>query len=68
MQTGLTVHARRLKIGWGKNSGPTSPGIAMVVQAGGSRNVYVGGLDLEVHTSVGFASCRARILMHYRTS
>lgn len=25
----------------GKQSGPTSPGIAMVVQAGGSRNVYV---------------------------
>ncbi|GAA6058742.1 hypothetical protein JCM10212_003430 [Sporobolomyces blumeae] len=42
---GIALHNRRLKVGWGKPSGPTSPGIAMVVQAGGSRNVYVGNID-----------------------
>ncbi|GAA5857122.1 hypothetical protein JCM8547_007972 [Rhodosporidiobolus lusitaniae] len=42
---GIALHNRRLKVGWGKQSGPTSPGIAMVVQAGGSRNVYVGNID-----------------------
>lgn len=42
---GIALHNRRLKIGWGKHSGPTQPGIAMVVQAGGSRNVYVGNIE-----------------------
>ncbi|KAM0793129.1 hypothetical protein ACM66B_000607 [Microbotryomycetes sp. NB124-2] len=42
---GITLHNRRLKVGWGKNAGPTSPGIAMVVQSGGSRNVYVGNIE-----------------------
>ncbi|GAA5932478.1 hypothetical protein JCM3775_005930 [Rhodotorula graminis] len=42
---GIALHNRRLKVGWGKQSGPTSPGIAMVVQAGGSRNVYVGNIE-----------------------
>ncbi|GAA5889044.1 hypothetical protein JCM5296_007148 [Sporobolomyces johnsonii] len=48
---GIALHNRRLKVGWGKHSGPTSPGIAMVVQAGGSRNVYVGNIeDFEVYS------------------
>ncbi|GAA5972200.1 hypothetical protein JCM11641_002355 [Rhodosporidiobolus odoratus] len=48
---GIALHNRRLKVGWGKQSGPTSPGIAMVVQAGGSRNVYVGNIeDFEAYT------------------
>ncbi|CAH7686290.1 hypothetical protein BY996DRAFT_8496877 [Phakopsora pachyrhizi] len=42
---GVALHNRRLKVGWGKHSGPPSPGIAMVVQAGGSRNVYIGQID-----------------------
>ncbi|GAA6039031.1 hypothetical protein JCM8097_000163 [Rhodosporidiobolus ruineniae] len=42
---GIALHNRRLKVGWGKQSGPTSPGIAMVVQSGGSRNVYVGNIE-----------------------
>ena len=42
---GINLHNRRLKVGWGKHSGPPSPGIAMVVQAGGSRNVYIGQID-----------------------
>ncbi|KAM0755860.1 RNA-binding domain-containing protein [Meredithblackwellia eburnea MCA 4105] len=48
---GIALHNRRLKIGWGKSSGPTSPGIAMVVQSGGSRNVYIGNIeDFETYT------------------
>ena len=43
--SGVMIHNRRLKIGWGKHSGPLSPAIAMAVQAGGSRNVYVGNID-----------------------
>ncbi|KAE8217666.1 hypothetical protein CF319_g8296 [Tilletia indica] len=42
---GIMIHNRRLKIGWGKHSGPLSPAIAMAVQAGGSRNVYIGNID-----------------------
>ncbi|KAL8280987.1 hypothetical protein RQP46_006666 [Phenoliferia psychrophenolica] len=42
---GIALHNRRLKVGWGKSSGPTSPGIAMVVQSGGSRNVYIGNIE-----------------------
>lgn len=43
--SGVMIHNRRLKIGWGKHSGPLSPAIAMAVQAGGSRNVYVGNIE-----------------------
>lgn len=43
--SGIMIHNRRLKIGWGKHSGPLSPAIAMAVQSGGSRNVYVGNID-----------------------
>ncbi|PWN46664.1 hypothetical protein IE53DRAFT_322548 [Violaceomyces palustris] len=43
--SGIMIHNRRLKIGWGKHSGPLSPAIAMAVQAGGSRNVYIGNID-----------------------
>lgn len=42
---GINLHNRRGKIGWGKHSGPPSPGIAMVVQSGGSRNIYIGNID-----------------------
>lgn len=42
---GIALHNRRLKVGWGKHSGPPSPGITMVVQSGGSRNVYIGNID-----------------------
>lgn len=36
---GVSVHQRRLKVGWGKHPGPPPPAIAMAVQAGGSRNL-----------------------------
>lgn len=42
---GLMIHNRRLKIGWGKHSGPLPTAIALAVSAGASRNVYIGNLD-----------------------
>jgi len=42
---GLMIHNRRLKIGWGKHSGPLPPAIALAVSGGASRNVYIGNLD-----------------------
>lgn len=43
--SGIMIHNRRLKIGWGKHSGALSPAIAMAVQAGASRNVYIGNIE-----------------------
>lgn len=43
--TGITIHNRRLKIGWGKPTGPLSPALALAVQAGASRNVYIGNIN-----------------------
>ncbi|WFD00198.1 hypothetical protein MYAM1_002946 [Malassezia yamatoensis] len=43
--TGITIHTRRLKVGWGKPSGPLSPAMALAVQRGASRNVYLGNID-----------------------
>lgn len=43
--SGIMIHNRRLKIGWGKPSGPLSPAIAMAVQTGCSRNVYIGNIE-----------------------
>lgn len=42
---GLALHNRRLKIGWGKHSGPLPNTIAMAVTAGASRNIYIGNID-----------------------
>ncbi|KAK9238212.1 hypothetical protein V1525DRAFT_387781 [Lipomyces kononenkoae] len=42
---GLMIHNRRLKIGWGKHSGPLPTAIALAVTAGASRNVYIGNID-----------------------
>lgn len=41
---GLSIHNRRLKIGWGKHSGPLPSALAMAVTAGASRNVYIGNI------------------------
>lgn len=35
---GIVIRNKRLRIGWGKQSGPTPAGIAMAVHSGGSRN------------------------------
>ncbi|EGO00565.1 hypothetical protein SERLA73DRAFT_50777 [Serpula lacrymans var. lacrymans S7.3] len=42
---GLTLNNRRLKIGWGKNSGPLPPTLALAVHSGATRNVYVGNIE-----------------------
>ncbi|EJD46961.1 hypothetical protein AURDEDRAFT_113577 [Auricularia subglabra TFB-10046 SS5] len=48
---GLTLNNRRLKIGWGKNSGPLAPAVALAVHGGATRNVYIGNIeDFEVYT------------------
>ncbi|KAF9012623.1 hypothetical protein BDQ17DRAFT_1387289 [Cyathus striatus] len=48
---GLTLNNRRLKIGWGKNSGPLPPALAIAVHGGATRNVYIGNIeDFETFT------------------
>jgi len=42
---GLTLNNRRLKIGWGKNSGPLPPTLALAVHSGATRNVYIGNIE-----------------------
>ncbi|CAN6613510.1 hypothetical protein TRVA0_005S02718 [Trichomonascus vanleenenianus] len=42
---GISIHNRRLKVGWGKHSGPLPNAIALAVTAGASRNVYIGNID-----------------------
>lgn len=43
---GLIIHNRKIKIGWGKHSGPLSNALTLAVGNGASRNIYIGGLDL----------------------
>jgi RNA recognition motif-containing protein len=40
----LTLNNRRLKVGWGKNSGPLPPTLALAVHGGATRNVYIGNI------------------------
>lgn len=48
---GMTINNRRLKIGWGKNSGPLPPTLALAVHSGATRNVYIGNVeDFETFT------------------
>ncbi|CAK7897207.1 RNA-binding protein Mrn1p [[Candida] anglica] len=45
---GLTIHNRRIKVGWGKHSGPLSNALSLAVSNGASRNIYVGNItDFE---------------------
>jgi RNA recognition motif-containing protein len=41
----MTLNNRRLKIGWGKNSGPLPPALAIAVHSGATRNVYIGNIE-----------------------
>ena len=43
---GLSLRNRKLKVGWGKVS-PLPHSVALAVQSGASRNVYLGNLNLE---------------------
>lgn len=45
---GLLIHNRRLKIGWGKHSGPLPTQVALAVRAGASRNVYIGNIEEDL--------------------
>lgn len=38
------MNSNRLKIGWGKPTGPVSPTLAALLKQGASRNVYVGNI------------------------
>ncbi|ODQ67168.1 hypothetical protein NADFUDRAFT_81741, partial [Nadsonia fulvescens var. elongata DSM 6958] len=42
---GLSIHNKRLKVGWGKHSGQLPNAIALAVTAGASRNVYIGNIN-----------------------
>lgn len=42
---GMTLNNRRLKVGWGKNSGPLPPALALSVHSGATRNVYIGNIE-----------------------
>ncbi|KAH3666673.1 hypothetical protein WICMUC_005490 [Wickerhamomyces mucosus] len=44
---GLTIHNKRIKIGWGKHSGPLSNALTLAVSSGASRNIYIGNIDLN---------------------
>ena len=41
----LTLNNRRLKVGWGKNSSPLSPALALSVHSGVTRNMYIGNIE-----------------------
>lgn len=55
---GLTINNRRVKIGWGKNSGGLPTNIALAVAGGATRNVYIGNIREE--DWVGFSEERLR--------
>ncbi|CAN3372823.1 hypothetical protein DIURU_000985 [Diutina rugosa] len=42
---GLTIHNRRIKVGWGKHSGPLSNALSLAVSNGASRNIYIGNIQ-----------------------
>ena len=49
---GLTIHNRRIKVGWGKHSGPLSNALSLAVSNGASRNIYVGNInDFQYYNS-----------------
>ncbi|WVR05342.1 hypothetical protein IAU60_002356 [Kwoniella sp. DSM 27419] len=49
--TGMAINSRRLKVGWGKPSGPLPPALLQAIQAGASRNVYIGSIaDFDLFT------------------
>lgn len=46
---GLTIHNRRIKVGWGKHSGPLSNALSLAVSNGASRNIYIGNINDFAH-------------------
>ena len=41
----LTLNNRRLKVSWGKNTGPLPPTLALSVHSSATRNVYIGNIE-----------------------
>lgn len=41
---GLTIHNRRIKVGWGKHSGPLPNALSLAVSNGALRNIYIGNI------------------------
>ena len=39
------LNNRRLKVGWGKNSGPLPPALAISIHSGAMRNAYIGNFE-----------------------
>lgn len=49
---GLTIHNRRIKVGWGKHSGPLSNALSLAVSNGALRNIYIGNItDFEYYNA-----------------
>ncbi|CDR37535.1 CYFA0S01e11628g1_1 [Cyberlindnera fabianii] len=46
----IVLHGRRVKVGWGKHSGPLPTAIALAVTVGASRNVYIGIKEEDLDT------------------
>ena len=42
---GLTIHNRRIKVGWGKHLGPLFNALSLAVSNGALRNIYVGNIQ-----------------------
>ncbi|ODV62816.1 Mrn1p ASCRUDRAFT_16699, partial [Ascoidea rubescens DSM 1968] len=55
---GLTIHNRRIKVGWGKHSGPLPNPIALAVSSGASRNIYIGNIEKDLETVYSEAKLR----------
>lgn len=49
---GLSIHNKKVKIGWGKNPGDLPNSIALAVTVGASRNVYIGVKEGDEETNV----------------
>ena len=43
---GLSLYMKKIKVGWGKHSGPLSVELTLAVSSGASRNIYIGNIDV----------------------
>lgn len=59
---GLTIHNKKIKVGWGKNPGDLPNSIALAVTVGASRNVYIGVKDDDEEGSNGLNVNQPRVV------
>ncbi|KAG4304075.1 hypothetical protein PORY_002439 [Pneumocystis oryctolagi] len=45
---GLIIHNRKIKVGFGKHSGPLPSSIAIAVTSGATRNIYIGNINENI--------------------